>query len=135
MSTERYTFLSFAFDCIFVTRALINGRFLESFEKSKFMVLRTIDYLFYDAMCYIRNRYDTGDYRISDHDYKDKLYVPDPNKRPYSQITIGVRPTNYNDFIYIIILLLWSDIFTWFQRNPVICLILYIIYLLAKYVN
>jgi len=128
MAGERYTFLSFALDIVFIFRSLFGGRFIECFQKCIFVSRTTIDYLFYNAMCYIRNRYDQGEYRLSDHDYTNRNYIPDPLKRPYGGIEVGLRPTNYTDFFYLIAKLLWADILSYLQRNPVPCLIIYIIY-------
>lgn len=128
MYNDKYTFLSFCLDTIFIFRALFGGRFGDSFEKTIFVTRKTIDYLFYNAMCYIRSRYDTSDYRLNDYDYTNKSYMPDQLKRPYSNIEVGLRPTNYTDFSYILIKLIWWDLTGYVQRNPVPCLIFYIIY-------
>ena len=125
---NKYTFLSFCFDLIFSTRSLCGGRFSDSFEKTIFVFKKTIDYLFYNAMCYIRGRYDSGCYRLNDYDYTNKSYIPDQSKRPYNDIMVGLRPTNYTDFFYIIIKLIWWDLTGYFQRNPIVCIIFYVIY-------
>jgi hypothetical protein len=128
IATDKYTFLSFCLDLIFINRALLGGRFYECFDKTRFVALKSIDYSFYNAMCYIRNRYDTGSYRLNDYDYTNNAYIPDPQKRPYAEITVGLRPTNYTDFFYLLVKLLWWDITGYIQRNPVPCLIIYLIY-------
>lgn len=127
-TTEKYTFLSFCLDLIYINRALFGGRFSDFFERSKFIILKTIDYTFYNAMCYVRNQYDCGNFRLTDEDYNNKDYVINAEKRPYVGITVGLRPTNYTDFFYLLMKLAWWDMMGYIQRNPVICLILYIIY-------
>lgn len=127
MSTK-YTFINFCVDFISISRFLFSGNFMDAIQKAGFVICKVIDYTFYNFMIYIRTRYDQGSYRLEDRDYENKNYIPDLIKRPYSEITVGVRPVNYTDFFYILVKLLWWDFMSYLQRNPVVCLILYIIY-------
>jgi hypothetical protein len=125
---EKYTFLNFSLDILYVCRSLFYLKFLDALDKSKFISLKVIDYSFYNMMLYIRNRYDSGDYRPNDIDYSNKSYVPDSRRRPYPDLVIGTKPTNYTDFVFIMVKLIWWDLIGCIQLNPVLCLVLYIIY-------
>ncbi len=128
MADIRYTFISFCLDFVYILRSLFGGKFIECFHKCIFVMNMTINYLFYRAMCYVGDQYDIGNFRLSDQDYTNKNYIPDPLKRPYHNIQVGLRPTNYTDFSYILIQLFWVSILTYLMRNPIPCLILYVIY-------
>ena len=128
MSTDRYTFINFCFDFININRLIFGGNFMDAIHKSGFVIGKIIDYTFYNFMIYIRKRYEQGHYRLEDRDYENRDYTVDKSKTPYGNIVVGVRPQNYTDFFYLIIKLAWYDLMIYLQRNPIVCLVLYVIY-------
>ena len=128
MSTERYTFINFCLDFISINRLIFGGNFMDAIQKSGFVIGKIIDYIFYNFMIYIRKRYEQGQYRLEDRDYDNKDYVVDKTRTPYANIMVGVRPLNYTYFFYLILKLAWYDLMTYLQRNPIVCLVLYVIY-------
>ena len=123
-----YTFLNFLFDLYQIGFMIYNHKYLEA--KYKFFDLRIVcnNYFHYTLMNYINHKYNTGVYRIHNHDYNNNFYIALPDNVPYKNLKLGDQPNIRFDFYLNIFKMFWLDFFKFIQLNPIYCLVLYIIY-------